>query len=412
MHSGWHASSAVLGWRPSPVGIGARLIIAVYGSVRYPCLMLRQLVLEEDWDYLLSFLCVRSDLERSAATFGAIRRVREIASASSLLRLMLAYGFCGMSLRRTAAWAAEAGVANISDVSLLDRFRNGAGWLGHLLATKLADHAALVPSSSPKLNARLIDASCISRVGSRGIDWRLHMSMNLASLKIDEISLTDGSSGERLTRFTFHPGEIAVADAGYAHRDGLESVVRSGADFLVRINWLNLPLVTLKAEPVEILEYCRRVEGTTPSEFLLRVRGSNMAPVRLLIVRKTKAAAEQSRRRKEKERNKKGTVDLRTLEASEYVILLTSANPETLSVEQAFELYRFRWQIELTFKRLKSIMNLDSLPAKSPALAQVILCSKLLGALLVDDYTERYVSFSPWGYPILTPPPTVSLAHR
>ena len=375
--------------------------------------MHRQLILEEDWDYLLSFLSRRSDLERSAATFGAIRRVREISSASSLLRLMMVYGFCGMSLRRTAAWAAEAGVASISDVSLLERFRNGAEWLGHVLATKLADHASLTTASPPKLKARLIDASCITRVGGRGTDWRLHMSMNLAALKIDEISLTDAAGGERLSRFTFHSGEIAVADAGYAHRDGVESVVRSGADFLVRLNWSNLPLLTPDGEPGEILQYCRRVDGTTPAEFSVRIRGSNMPPVRLLIVRKTKAAAAESRRRKEKERNKKGTVDLRTLEASEYVILLTSASADTLTVEQAFELYRFRWQIELTFKRLKSIINLDELPAKNAALAQVILCTKLLGALLVDDYTERYVSFSPWGYPIATDQPlTLSLANR
>ena len=375
--------------------------------------MHEQLVLKEDWAYLLSFLSVRSDLERSAAEFGAIRRVREISSAGSLLRLMMAYGFCGMSLRRTAAWAAEAGVANISDTSLLDRFRNGAEWLGHLLAVKLADHAALTTVATPKLRARLIDASSITRVGGRGTAWRLHMTMSLALLKIEDLVLTDASGGERLSRFTFHPGEIAVADAGYAHRDGLESVVRHGADFLVRLNWSNLPLVTLDGQPVDILALCRRVEGTAPSEFTVRVRGSSMPPVRLLIVRKTKAAAEESRRRKEKERNKKGTVDLRTLEASEYVILLTSAAPEKLTVQQAFELYRFRWQIELTFKRLKSILNLDELPAKNAALAQVILFAKLLGALLVDDYTERYVSFFPWGYPIaIDDAPAFSLAHR
>src|SRR5258705_704424 len=107
-----------------------------------------QLVLEDDWAYLLSFLAVRGNLERSAADFGAIRRIREISSASSLLRLMMAYGFCGMSLRRTAAWAAEAGLANISDVSLLDRFRNGAAWLGHLLPVKLTDHSSLAVNST------------------------------------------------------------------------------------------------------------------------------------------------------------------------------------------------------------------------------------------------------------------------
>jgi hypothetical protein len=375
--------------------------------------MHQQLFLEEDWSYLLSFLPARNELERSAAQFGAIRRIREISSASSLLRLMMAYGFCGMSLRRTAAWAAEAGVANISDVSLLDRFRNGAEWLGHLLALKLADHAALTPAASSPLRVRLIDASSITRVGGRGTDWRLHMTMSLASLKIDDLAITDVSGGERLSRFTFQPQEIAVADAGYAHRAGLESVVRSGADFLVRLNWSNLPLVTIDGQPIHLRAHARTVEGTTPAEFTVRVRGSNMAPVRLLIVRKTKAAAAESRRRKEKERGKKRVVDLRTLEATEYVMLLTSASADQLSVEQAFELYRFRWQIELTFKRLKSIINLDQLPAKNAALAQVILFAKLLGALLVDDYTERYVSFSPWGYPIAidhTPP--VSLAHH
>jgi hypothetical protein len=53
------------------------------------------------------------------------------------------------------------------------------------------------------------------------------------------------------------------------------------------------------------------------------------------------------------------------------------------------------------------------MPAKNAALAKVILFAKLLGALLVDDYTERYVSFSPWGYPItIDNPSAVSVAHR
>jgi hypothetical protein len=371
-----------------------------------------QRYLEEDWAYLLSFLPPRIDLERSAGSWGAIRRIREISSASALLRLMMAYGFCGMSLRRTAAWAGDIGVANISDVSLLERFRKGASWLGHVLAVKLADHTALMPERTPGLKARLIDASTVTRVGGKGIDWRLHLTLDLASLKVDAIELTDSSGGERLSRFMFQPSEIVVGDAGYAHRAGLESVIDQGAEFLVRLNWSNLPLLTLDGDPIDLLTCCRSVVGTEPAEFLVRVRASKMRAVRLLIVRKTAAAAAESRRRKEKERNKKGTVDLRTLEASEYVMLLTSASTEQLTTEQAFELYRFRWQIELTFKRLKSLLHFDQLPAKDTALAQVILFAKLLGALLVDDYTERYVSFSPWGYSIRSEPPSLVLANH
>lgn len=368
--------------------------------------------LTEDWAYLMSFLPPRNELERSASQFKAFRRVREVSSASALLRLMMAYGFCGMSLRRTAAWASEVGLANISDVSLLSRFRNASQWLGHILALKLADHAAFPVEPPPGLTARLIDASSITRVGGTGTDWRLHLTLNLTSLKVDDAVLTDASGGERLSRFTFHPNEIAVGDCGYAHRTGLESVVSQGADFLVRLNWSNLPLLTPDGTPIDLLSYCRSAAGVEPAEFSVRIRGSKMKPVRLLIVRKTAAAAAESRRRKEKERNRKGAVDLRTLEASEYVMLLTSAPNEKLTRQQAFELYRFRWQIELTFKRLKSLIHLDQLPAKNAALAQVILFSKLLGALLVDDYTERYVSFSPWGYLIRTETPSLNLAYR
>ena len=375
--------------------------------------MHQHLFLEEDWSYLLSFLPPRSTLERSASDFGAIRRIREISSASVLLRLMMAYGFCGMSLRRTAAWAAEAGVATLSDVSLLDRLRQGADWLGHVLALKLADHAAFAAETRPRVNARLVDATSITRVGGKGTDWRVHLALNLASLKVDDVTLTDSSGGEQLSRFRFHPGEVVVGDRGYAHRAGLEYVVGQRADFLIRINWSNLPLVTLDRDPVDLLAYCRSIEGLMPAEFLVKVRNSRIGPVRLLIVRKTAEAAAQSRGKVERERKKKGSIDLRTLEAAGYVMLLTSATKETLSVEQAFELYRFRWQIEITFKRLKSLLHLDVLPAKTAALAQVIIRSKLLGALLIDDFTERYLSFSPWGYPIPPEEPSpLALAHH
>lgn len=376
--------------------------------------MHRQLFLEEDWSYLLTFLPSRSTLERSAADFGAIRRVREISSASTLLRLMMAYGFCGMSLRRTAAWAGETGLASISDVSLLDRFRNGADWLGHVLALKLADHASFTADAAAGFRVRLIDATSVTRVGGKGTDWRVHLTLDLSRLKIDQVDLTDASGGERLSRFKFRPGELAIGDRGYAHRNGVESVVRSGADFLVRMAWSNLPLLTPNGKPIDILQYCRSVPGMLPVEWPVRIRDSSIGPLRLLIVRKSEAAAAESRKKIEVEaKKKKRAVDLRTLEACNYFILLTSAAADRLSAEQAFELYRFRWQIEMSFKRLKSVLHLDELPAKNAALAQVILRSKLLAALLIDDYTERYLSFSPWGYPIPPEEPTsLTLAHH
>ena len=110
--------------------------------------------------------------------------------------------------------------------------------------------------------------------------------------------------------------------------------------------------------------------------------------------RRQKVLSEKSR--------KSRSIDPRSLEAAEYTILLTNANAETLSAHKALELYRFRWQIENVFKRFKSLLNLDHLAAREPSMVQTYVLAKILGALLVEDLTDRYLSFFPWGYPLRT----------
>ena len=62
------------------------------------------------------------------------------------------------------------------------------------------------------------------------------------------------------------------------------------------------------------------------------------------------------------------------------------------------ELYRLRWQIELAFKRMKSIMGLGHLPKKDPASARAWLHGKIFASLLVERMVQAAETFSPWGY--------------
>ena len=97
-----------------------------------------------------------------------------------------------------------------------------------------------------------------------------------------------------------------------------------------------------------------------------------------------------------------------TLILARYMVLLTNCEAG-VTPEQALEAYRFRWQIELAFKRLKSLLHLDQLRAKDPDLAQTYLLAKILGALLVEELVVRAGDFSPWGFR-LVPTPTEPLA--
>ncbi len=79
------------------------------------------LPLDPHWPALLERLSQVLDLEASARAVGALMRRRNVSDAATLLRLALAQGPGGLSLRSAAAWAGISGVAQLSDVALRRR---------------------------------------------------------------------------------------------------------------------------------------------------------------------------------------------------------------------------------------------------------------------------------------------------
>jgi hypothetical protein len=360
-----------------------------------------QTLLDYQWPYLLSFLPEETDLEETARECGAIRRKRSIQSAVDLLRLALVYAFCGLSLRQTAAWAETAGVATLSDVALLKRLRGASSWLGRILGIKLAERSGTELKPFESLRLRIVDATTVSKPGSVGTDWRIHLGFDLTTFAIDHVELTDRYGGENLRRFPVRQGEVLVGDRGYSHYSSLASVLAEGGDFLIRLNWQNVFLRHADGSRFELFDELRKIPDGHPAEFSLSVapKGKPSISVRLVALRKTESAAEETRRKILKERSKKGRrIDPRTLEAAGYMLIVTSLPGSALSPADVLEVYRLRWQIELAFKRLKSLLHLDELPAKDPDLSKSYIYAKLLAALLVEDLTDRYLSFSPWGF--------------
>src|SRR5512138_761415 len=109
--------------------------------------MLNASQLDGGWKQLLSRLGSPEELEASAKASGALVRRREIKSAEDLLRLALAYGPCGMSLRGTAAWAQTVRLGELSDVATLKRLRGCANWLEKLVGKLLERRLSCQPVS-------------------------------------------------------------------------------------------------------------------------------------------------------------------------------------------------------------------------------------------------------------------------
>ena len=139
----------------------------------------------------------------------------------------------------------------------------------------------------------------------------------------------------------------------------------------------------------------------------------NQIPVeaRLCAVRKSKAAIAEAIRKLQREAAKNGSqLQPETLLYAQYIMVLTTFPKDLYSALTILEWYRFRWQIELVFKRFKQIAQLGHLPKHDDESAQAWLYGKLFVALLTEKVIAHAVSFSPWGYPLQARTLTQSVA--
>lgn len=344
------------------------------------------------------------DLEGLARRCGAFKRRREVRCARDLLWLLFSHALCDLSLGRVASEAQASGICDVTDVALLYRFRKCRVWLSCLVTTLLARRSVSLAGMHDRI--RLIDATTVNGPGSRGTDWRIHLSFDLLHQCLDGIEVTDAHEGETLVRHPIQPGDIIVADRGYAHRKGLAHVFSAGGQVLVRTNWQNLPLHHASGEQVDVAKWLCELAHSQTTELATYVHTeSAVYPLRLVAYRLPQEACDDARRRARKASVKKHhQLDERTLFAAQYILLVSNLSAETWNAEQLVALYRLRWQVEVHIKRLKSILHLDNLRAVHPESAQVYLLTKLVAALLVDELIWRLRASQPAWFSALDRP--------
>jgi len=365
-----------------------------------------------EWSIITSFL--PPDWRELARTTGALTREREIRDPSTLLLLILLHVGTGLSMRQTAARAERAGLARISDVSLRSRMRNSGEWLlalaEHLFAA--SPYSGALSTHSEGRQIRVVDATNVSEPGSTGTDWRVHYSLKLPSLECDFFEVTGASGGETYTRLPVQRGDVILGDRGYSHRQGVAHVVDGGGDVVVRLNTGAFPLCDAEGMTFDVLGAMRTLPEHAPGEWpvFFQASGRNYA-ARLVAIRKSAAAAKQSRDKLVRAaRKKQKQVRPETLEAAGYIIVLTTLGPST-PTSAVLELYRSRWQVELAFKRIKSLLGAGHVPKKDPQAARAWIHGKLLAVLLIEKLGEAARLFSPWGYELPAGKPLAGV-HR
>jgi hypothetical protein len=361
------------------------------------------LELEEDFHYLLQLL--PDGWQEKARSLGALRRCRGVSDAESLLRVLLIHLADGCSLRETSLRIRRGNIAQLSDVAIMDRLRLSGEWFRWMNTQLMNSLVRRAPQSVYGQHAavKLVDATRVQEPGPTGSSWVLHYCVALSSLTCEQVIVTDQrGNGESFKRFKAKAGDLYLADRAYGVRPGIFYLREAGADVLVRFALDNLPLQDTAGRGWDLLKHLRQLSSTQVGDWPVELlyEGQRLSG-RVCAIKKSRQArlAAQRKLLLKNVGNKTQTKDS-TLESSGYIFVFTTLPLSALRATQALELYRGRWQIELVFKRLKSILSLGYLRKEDPVSARSWLEGKLFVALLIEALLAQAESFFPWGYPL------------
>lgn len=331
------------------------------------------------------------DLDDSAEKFGALLRRKGVSCAADLLRIILTYGATDMSLNAVAAWASSTMVGKLSSVALFYRIRDARTWLADLIATQLASTAAPLPPSGLKIT--LVDATVLTGPGAKGTEWRLHTGIDPHTGHLTAITLTDQHVGESYTNYPVAREEVLVGDRAYALATGMAYVHRHGGYVVARAN-------------LSAIRVCR------PDKTVFQPRAEEQAVPATGVVHYDVLIPAPPEKRSRSHKTWKlqdasawipaRLLAIRTIKNT--VVWIITTVPEALASDEVIlDLYRVRWQIELTFKRLKSLLALDALPSRRGPTAQSWILARILAAILIEKILRHSGVFSPWGYALRRP---------
>lgn len=340
------------------------------------------------WDSLLSLL--PRDLSSLAKDTGSVERWRQVASGEMLLWLCLMYAGCGLATRCVCAYARAIGALALADTSLIYRLRRAGPFLAAVLGHLLCNADVRLRQSGSSCALRIFDGSGLVRPGIHQTDMRLH-TMYVPGQGLAYFELTGASGGESLRRGRFHPQDIVMADQGLARAEDLHHVQSQNAFSLVRAYLQNIRLDVDEAGTrlhwPDALDRADRNDTATP--VFVPFRGKLLA-ARLVVIPIPEDKAARAREKLKKRASKKQkTVSAQALRLAGYVAILTTVPQQLLSDQELLQVYRIRWQIELFFKRCKSLLNLDQIAAHDAALAQTFVLAKLIEVALNDRLTAQ-----------------------
>ncbi len=209
-----------------------------------------------------------------------------------------------------------------------------------------------------------IDATNFSSQGSKGTVMRVHTKFSLSNCINSKAIITDEHTAESLCLFKVKPNALYIADRAYGKSKQLSYLYENHADFLIRIS-PNLIQLYTSANCTKRIDFKSLMHKKKFSKTCFFKFNGVCKKVRLIGVmipeEKHTAAEKKVRRISQRKQNK---ISISTIEYSKWMFLITSLN-RNFKTDNLIKMYLDRWQIELLFKRSKTLLNFHKIRRSS-----------------------------------------------
>lgn len=329
---------------------------------------------------------------------GAITRMRGVSCPADLMMLSMFHLQNGCTLLEISEVARITKLGEMSDVAFMKRFEKCGNWF-KTINNKIATQG-LIDYQKPKwLEEKIVvavDASDVTEKGRSGRTYRLHYALDIFKMGSVEHLITDVKVGESLINFNLKPGYLVIGDRAYSTIRGIEHCEKNGSEFILRMRKNSFTVKNEQGEPVDFLETIKSTGNEDYADvqvFATNLNGDKV-PIRICAKKKDPEAIIRTQKKlKRKESKKQCRISDETKVFNEYIVVVTNLN-DTITADEVLEAYRLRWQVEIYFKRLKSILDFGELPKRRPGSVITWLNGKLMIALLIEILLSK-TSFSP-----------------
>ncbi len=184
-------------------------------------------------------------------------------------------------------------------------------------------------------------------------------------------------------------GELGLLDKGFFSLAALRQIAQAGAYFLTPLPRSVRVWTATATGALAPLDVAGELPAATAAlvewpAVRLGADGANEVAARVVAVRLSVESAGRHRAAlREAQRRQGRTPTAAALELAGWLILLTNAPAEKLPRAAVSYLYRVRWQIELVFRTIKSVVRLDQTEGRKAARVRCELWARLIAAAVV-----------------------------